>query len=105
MSAAAGSAGLAEWWIRRSPTDALADARQALQCLQERAVPAVPWGVLARRAAQVSHEHHPARAADRDGNDGQRDGEGRAGRQTLPEQGVGGGPHQRADRDRGREAP
>jgi hypothetical protein len=51
----------------------------------------------------MSHEHHPARAAYRDGNDGECDGEGRAGGQTLPEHGVGGGPHERADRDRGRE--
>ena len=51
----------------------------------------------------MSHEHHPTRAADRHGNDGQRDGERRAGRQTVPEQGVGGGPHERADGDRGRE--
>src|SRR5512133_3908343 len=51
----------------------------------------------------MSHEHHPARAADRDGNDGQRERAGRAGRQALPEHGVGGGPHERADRDRGRE--
>ena len=59
---------------------------------------------LAGSAAQMSYEHEPARAADRDGNDGQRDGEGRAGRQTLPEHGVGGGPHERADRDRARGA-
>jgi hypothetical protein len=76
--------------------------RQALHWLREMVVP-VARGVLARSAAQVSHEHHPARAADRDGNDAQRDGQGRAGRQTLPEHGVGGGPHERADRDRGRE--
>ena len=45
--------------------------------------------VLAGSATQMSHEHHPARAADRDGNDGQCDGAGRAGGQTLPEHGVG----------------
>ena len=72
--------------------------RQARHWLRAMAV-AVPRGGLARNAAQMSHEHHPAHAADRDGNDGQRDGEGRAGGQTLPEHGVGSGPHERADRD------
>jgi hypothetical protein len=61
--------------------------RHALYWLRAMAGP-VARGGLARGAAQMSHEHHPARAANRDGNEGQREGEGRAGRQTLPEHGV-----------------
>jgi hypothetical protein len=78
------------------------DRSHALQWLREMAVP-VPTSGLAQSAAQTSHQQHPAGAADRDGNDAQRDRGRRAAGQTLPEHGIGDGRHERADRDRGRE--